>query len=102
MYEGEKQLDAYDIHPTHPRLVLILNHKGTVTPWCFASPKWAGPDAFPTHPTTATFVARSKKSGNGRVKDRDLALDHWAVFKINIIRCDLRIIVDLVEEKTAS
>ena len=34
----------------------------------------------------ATFVTWSIKVGNGRVKDRDLTLNYWAVFKANIIR----------------
>jgi hypothetical protein len=57
---------------------------------------------FPTHPTKATFVTRGKKGSDGRVKDGDLAINHRAVFKANIVRCDLRVSVDLVEEKTAS
>ena len=35
------------------------------------------------------------------MEDRDLTLYHWAVFKVDIIRCDLSVFVDLVEEKTA-
>ena len=45
-----------------------------------------------------------QKSCDGRMKDGDLTLDRWAVVKVNIVRCDLRVrvFVGLVEEKTAS
>jgi len=36
------------------------------------------------------------------MKDGDLALDGWAVVKVNIVRCDLEVFVGLVEEKIAS
>jgi hypothetical protein len=36
------------------------------------------------------------------VKHGDLTLNFWAVFKVNIIGCDLSISVELVKEKTAS
>jgi hypothetical protein len=100
--EGKKQLDACNIHSTHPRLVFVLNHKGTIPAGCLASPQWAGSDTFPTHPTKATFVTRGKKESDGRMKDGDLAVNHWAIFDVNIVRCDLGVSVDLVEEKTAS
>ena len=92
----------YMQHSYHTSQVCILNYEDTISMWCFASPQWAGPDAFSVHPTKSTFITWGKEGGNGRVKHRDLTLDCWAVSKVNIIRCDLRIFVELVEEKTVS
>ena len=57
---------------------------------------------FLMHPTKATFITWGEKRSDSRVKDGDLAMNHWAIVKVNIVRCDLRGSVDLVEEKTAS
>ena len=75
----------YNIHPTHPGFIFILNYESTVLTWCFALPKWAGLDAFSVHPMKATFVTWGKKGGNGRVKHRDFTLNCGAVLKVNII-----------------
>ena len=99
VWKGEKQLDACNIHPMHPRFVFILNYESTIMAWSFALPMWTGLDLFSVHPTKATLITWSIKGGNGRVKDRDLTLNYWAVFKVNIIRCDLNIFVDLVKDK---
>ena len=48
------------------------------------------------------FIAGGKKECNGRMKDGDLALNHWAVVEVNIVRCDLGVFVGLVEEKMVS
>ena len=100
--KGEKQLDAHNIHSMHPRFLFILDYESTISTWCFSLPHWAGSDAFPAHSAKATFITRGKKGGNGRVKYRYFTLNHWAVFKVNIIRGDIVICVDLVKEKTAS
>jgi len=86
----------------HPRLVFALNHKGTIAAWCFPSPQWAGLDMFPTHPTKTAFITGGKKGRDGRMKDRDLALDCWAVVEVNVVRCDPRVFIGLVKEKMAS
>jgi hypothetical protein len=49
--QRRKQLDACGIHPTHPRLVFVLDHKGTIAAGWFASLQWAGSNTFPTQPT---------------------------------------------------
>ena len=85
----------------HPRFVFILNYKCTISTWSFSSPQWAGSDAFSAHSTEATFITWGEKGGYGTVEDRDLTLYHWAVFKVDIIRCDLSVFVDLVKEKMA-
>ena len=100
--KGEKQLDVHNIHSTHPRFLFILNYESTISMWCFSLSHWAGSDVFPVHSVKATFITRGKKGGNGRVKYRYFTLNHWAVFKVNIIRSDIIICVDLVKEKTAS
>jgi len=90
-------------HSSHTsQACFVLNHKGTIAAGCFPSPQWAGSDTLPTHRTKTTFVTGGKKGCDGRMKDGDLALDHWAVVKVNIVRCDLGVFVGLVEEKTAS
>ena len=97
----KRRLNACNIHSTHPRFVFILNYKCTILTWSFASPQWAGSYAFSAHPTETTFITWGKKGGYGTVEDRDFTLYRWAVFKVDIIRCDLSVFVDLVKEKTA-
>ena len=61
VWKGKKQLDTYNIHPSHSRFLFILNYESTIPTWCFASPKWAGLYAFSAHPTKATFITWGKK-----------------------------------------
>lgn len=79
--EGEQEANSCDVHPLHPRLILVFNNEGSVMSGV-AIPRGIASNVLAVHSTRATKVTGGIEAGNRGMENMDLATEIYPGFNI--------------------